>query len=277
MSSGERPIGAAKGKPSDTGALCQTSPPPAVPQQTFPGPQPAPELAESPVRELWGSRMRGGGGLRAGSTPAPPPPLWRRRTQTKRRAPPPPPNPLYCKSTMVLPFDLHFRAFRSSGGGGTGRTAGPRMAVSYVCWAVWIWRPWPARVPVPMRAAHAGACALQRRACHRPLAEGAGAGTGAGVGGPSTGGTAPLAGPSPPQKGSIDGPPQNPTETDIRAPEVTLTPNSEKNESGMFGISASRGFSKAIMCHGFSDNTNGPFSMLHQFSAPSASDFRITD
>ena len=39
MSSGERPIGAAKGKQSDTEALCQPPPPPPHPLQSPPPPQ----------------------------------------------------------------------------------------------------------------------------------------------------------------------------------------------------------------------------------------------
>ena len=58
-------------------------------------------------------------------------------------------------------------------------------------------------------------------------------------------------GQTPPKKGSIDTPPQNLTETDSWAPEVIRTHKSAKNENGVFGISASRGFRKVIMCHGF--------------------------
>ena len=48
--------------------------------------------------------------------------------------------------------------------------------------------------------------------------------------------------PPTPKKGSIDGAPQNPTETDPRASEVTRTQKSAKTENGIFvGISASRG------------------------------------
>ena len=43
-------------------------------------------------------------------------------------------------------------------------------------------------------------------------------------------------------KRKMDGPPKNPTKTDPRAPEVTQTENSAKNENGIFGISTSRGF-----------------------------------
>ena len=61
--------------------------------------------------------------------------------------------------------------------------------------------------------------------------------------------TAPWLEPPPKKKGLIDGP-QNPTETDPQASEVTQTQNSAKNENGIFGISASRGFRKNIICHG---------------------------
>ena len=47
--------------------------------------------------------------------------------------------------------------------------------------------------------------------------------------------------------------PQNPTETDPRASEVTQTQKSAKNENGIFGISASRGFRKVIICHVFGE------------------------
>ena len=43
--------------------------------------------------------------------------------------------------------------------------------------------------------------------------------------------------------------PQNPTKTDSRVSEVTQTQKSAKNENGIFGISALRGFRKAITCH----------------------------
>ena len=43
--------------------------------------------------------------------------------------------------------------------------------------------------------------------------------------------------------------PQGPTETDPWAPEVPRTPNSANNENGKFGVIASRGFRKDIICH----------------------------
>ena len=72
--------------------------------------------------------------------------------------------------------------------------------------------------------------------------------------------------------------PQNPTETDHRATEVTQTQNSakKKNENGIFGISASRAFRKVIICHLFGGKKNTMFN-AQKFSAPSAPDFRITD
>ena len=57
--------------------------------------------------------------------------------------------------------------------------------------------------------------------------------------------------PSHPKKGSTDGPPKTPTETDPGAPEVTRTQNSAKNDNGNWGISASREFRKVITCHVF--------------------------
>ena len=45
--------------------------------------------------------------------------------------------------------------------------------------------------------------------------------------------------------------PQNPTETDPRALEVTQTQKSAKNE--IFGFSVSRGFRKVIICHIFGE------------------------
>ena len=67
---------------------------------------------------------------------------------------------------------------------------------------------------------------------------------------------------TPPKKSSIDRPPQNPTEADPRAPEVIQTRNSAKNENGIFGISASRGFRKIIICHVVGGGKNWPFSMV---------------
>ena len=61
----------------------------------------------------------------------------------------------------------------------------------------------------------------------------------------------PLARSPPPPKGLNLRAPQNPTETDPRAPELTWTPNSAKNENGIFAISASRRFRKVIACHVF--------------------------
>ena len=66
----------------------------------------------------------------------------------------------------------------------------------------------------------------------------------------------------PPPWGSIHGP-QNPTKTDPRAAEVTRTQKpkigtkigKKNNENGIFGISASRGFRKIIICHVFGEKT----------------------
>ena len=53
----------------------------------------------------------------------------------------------------------------------------------------------------------------------------------------------------PKKQGSIDRPPQNPTEADPWAAEVTRTQNSAKNGNGILGISASGGFREVIICH----------------------------
>ena len=62
---------------------------------------------------------------------------------------------------------------------------------------------------------------------------------------------------TPPQKGSIQDP-QNPTETDPRASEVTQTQKSGEKR-GIFGISVSRGFRKVIICHTFGEKKIDPF------------------
>ena len=59
--------------------------------------------------------------------------------------------------------------------------------------------------------------------------------------------------PDPPPKGLNWRDPQNPTETDPQASEVTQTQKSGKKENGIFGISASRGFRKVIICHVFGE------------------------
>ena len=43
---------------------------------------------------------------------------------------------------------------------------------------------------------------------------------------------------------------------------MTRTPNSAQNENGIFGISASRGFRKIIICHTFGETKFCSFSML---------------
>ena len=48
---------------------------------------------------------------------------------------------------------------------------------------------------------------------------------------------------------------------------MTRTQNSAKNENGIFGISASRGFRKGILCHVFGETKKRPFSMLEIFGA----------
>ena len=58
--------------------------------------------------------------------------------------------------------------------------------------------------------------------------------------------------PLPQKRAQLTGPP-NPTETERRASEVTQTHKSAKNENGIFGISASRGFRKVIICHTFGE------------------------
>ena len=58
--------------------------------------------------------------------------------------------------------------------------------------------------------------------------------------------------PPPPKRGQLTDP-QNPTETDPRASEVTQTQKTAKNENGIFGISASKGFRKVITCHVFGE------------------------
>ena len=60
--------------------------------------------------------------------------------------------------------------------------------------------------------------------------------------------------PPPKKKAQLTPPPKNPTETDPQAPEVNRTQNSAKNENGIFGISAPRGFRKDIICHVFGEN-----------------------
>ena len=62
------------------------------------------------------------------------------------------------------------------------------------------------------------------------------------------GGSIEPSGRTPPPKGAQLTGPQNPTETDPRASEVTQTQKSAKNENGIFGISASREFRKVIIC-----------------------------
>ena len=69
------------------------------------------------------------------------------------------------------------------------------------------------------------------------------------LGGGGGGRYSPLASPPPPQKAQLMGQRRNPAKTDPRAVEVTRTQNSTKNENGILGISASRGFRKVMICH----------------------------
>ena len=65
--------------------------------------------------------------------------------------------------------------------------------------------------------------------------------------------TAPWRDPPPPKKGAqLTGPP-NPTKTDPRAPELTQTQKTAKKWKWIFGISASRGFRKVIICRAFGE------------------------
>ena len=54
-------------------------------------------------------------------------------------------------------------------------------------------------------------------------------------------------------------------ETDPRASDVTQTQQWAKNENGLFGISASRGFTKVIICHIFVSRQLSP-SVALQFT-----------
>ena len=58
----------------------------------------------------------------------------------------------------------------------------------------------------------------------------------------------------PPKKGPIDGIPK----ILPRASDVTQTQKSAKNENGIFGISASRGFRKVIICQIFGEKKVDP-------------------
>ena len=71
-----------------------------------------------------------------------------------------------------------------------------------------------------------------------------------------------------PPKGSIDGPPKILRRLTPRAPEVTRTQNSAKNENGIFGISASKGFRKAIICHVFGQEKNLIFFQCPELIEP---------
>ena len=57
---------------------------------------------------------------------------------------------------------------------------------------------------------------------------------------------------------------------------MTQTQKSGKKENGIFGISASRGFRKVIICHIFAEKKSTKFNAQKQFSAPLAPDFIMT-
>ena len=78
----------------------------------------------------------------------------------------------------------------------------------------------------------------------------------------------------PPEKGLIDAPPKPRPRRTPRAPEVTRTQNSAKSQNGFFGISASRGVRKVILCDVFgwkkkltSFNAQKNFRCLHHQSS----------
>ena len=71
----------------------------------------------------------------------------------------------------------------------------------------------------------------------------------------------------PPQRGLNWRDPQNPTDTDPRASEVTQTQKLAKNENGIFGISASRGLRKIIICQIFGKKNLTIFNAQKIFGA----------
>ena len=90
----------------------------------------------------------------------------------------------------------------------------------------------------------------------------------------------PLASPPPsPKKGSIDGAPKNPTETDPRAPEVTQTRNSAKKKmKRVFLESARRGGSeRSSFAMYLVKQKIEHFQCSKRFSAPSAPELIITN
>ena len=70
--------------------------------------------------------------------------------------------------------------------------------------------------------------------------------------------------PPSPKKGSIDRTPKILPSLTPRALEVTQTQKSGKKENGIFGISASRGFRKVIICHIFGGEKNRPVLVLQK-------------
>ena len=60
--------------------------------------------------------------------------------------------------------------------------------------------------------------------------------------------------PPPRNRAQSTGPPKILPRLTPQAPEVTWAQHSAENENGTFGISASRGFRKGIICHVFGEN-----------------------
>ena len=88
------------------------------------------------------------------------------------------------------------------------------------------------------------------------------------------GGTSMQPSGQPPPKKALLTAPQSPTETDPWAPEVTQTQISAKNENGIFGITAWRGFRKVPAVEKHFDHFQ---CSKKNFSARSAPEFIITD
>ena len=83
----------------------------------------------------------------------------------------------------------------------------------------------------------------------------------------------------PPQKRLNGRAPQNPTETEPRAPEVARARNSakKKKENEIFGISASRGFRMTSFAMYLVEGKFDHFQWSKKLSVPLAPDFMITD
>ena len=71
--------------------------------------------------------------------------------------------------------------------------------------------------------------------------------------------------PPSPKRAQLTEDPQNPTESDPRALEVTRIPKSAKKGNGIFGISTSRGFRRVIICHIFGEKKSTNFSAQKSF------------